>query len=234
MSELGPEAQALVEQGRGMDGPPPGAKARIHDALKARIEAGPEPSGPGGGAGPWLGGAAALGVAAATVMLGPSASSDPDPRHLVEPDRSPPGAFRNVRLRAPSSSEAAANDPSPAGVTAQRSPGPAVEVEEQTAPADVAPSEDSTSNRGDLLAEARLMADAQRRLRDMDWAGALELARAHRSRFPDGMLVEERWGVMALARCGLGELTEGRELRKRLAERNPSSPMLPRIDSRCR
>lgn len=234
MNELGPEARALIERGRRLDGPPAGAKARIHDALRARIEAGPGSSGPSGSAGPWVGGVAALGVAAATVMLWPTSTSEPE-RALAEPQRGGPGAFEHVRLQPPSEDEVEASA-APTGAqehassqkTANRSPrddGPGATVQEDGA---------AEPEQGDLLAEARLMADAQRRLRDADWAGAVELAEAHRERFPDGMLIEERWGVMALAKCALGEVSEGLALRRRIEARNASSALLPRIDDRCR
>ncbi|MEM6370163.1 MAG: hypothetical protein AAGD10_18155 [Myxococcota bacterium] len=223
MSDLGPEARALVEAGRRLDGPPPGAKARVAESLQAKIAAGAAGSAASASAGsaPWIGGAAALGVAAAAVVLWPSPTQEG--RRLVEPERRS-SAFENVRLRPP-------EDPvveTPAPTTAPSRPAAVLADEEHGV---LAEPEASSS---DLLAEARLMADAQRFLRDGAWSEALKMAETHQRRFPEGILLEERLGVMALAQCALGLRESGRELGARIQSQNPSSPLLDRIRERCR
>ena len=80
---------------------------------------------------------------------------------------------------------------------------------------------------GDPLArEARILATAQRRLRDGDPDAALVQLRIHATRFAAGALAEERDALIAAALCQRGEVVAGRDAATQLAARAPTSAAL--------
>lgn len=139
---------------------------------------------------------------------GPTSSSG-----LPPPDRGPradqpaarPGAPKSAAVRADA---AAPSEPRAVGATA---PGPELTLAE----------------------EARLLARARRHLAASEPAAALEVVAEHRIRFPQGALRIEALAIRALARCASGQRTEAGADRARVAEQDPESPYLLRIDARC-
>lgn len=79
------------------------------------------------------------------------------------------------------------------------------------------------------LEEARLVARIDAALRDGDAARALGLAEEHVRKFPHGMLVEEREGGRAIARCMSGS----RSSADAFLAAHPRSPMRGRIVAAC-
>jgi hypothetical protein len=91
----------------------------------------------------------------------------------------------------------------------------------------------SPSGGSSLLAEARLLAVAQRALRNQDWAAALRATAEHAERFPQGMLREERLAAEAVALCSDEQLEAGRGVADRLAGDYPASVHIERVGSVC-
>lgn len=104
-------------------------------------------------------------------------------------------------------------------------PAPSAAPERPTLlPAKVAP---RPRDIGDPLArEARILATAQRRLRDGDPDAALVQLRIHATRFAAGALAEERDALIAAALCQRGEVVAGRDAATQLAARAPTSAAL--------
>jgi hypothetical protein len=82
-----------------------------------------------------------------------------------------------------------------------------------------------------LTVELELLARAQQALRQGEAKQALELAREHAARFPNGGLRQERMGVEALARCALGH--DGSQVVDELTGLSPDSPLLGRVRAAC-
>ena len=82
---------------------------------------------------------------------------------------------------------------------------------------------------GDPLEESRLVARIDAALRDGDAALALRLADEHARTFPSGVLVEEREGGRAIARCMSGSRGSG----DAFLAAHPRSPMRGRIVAAC-
>lgn len=81
----------------------------------------------------------------------------------------------------------------------------------------------------DAAEEARLVARIDGALRDGDAAAALRLADEHATRFPTGVLVEEREGGRAIARCMSGSRASG----DAFLAAHARSPMRGRIVAAC-
>ncbi len=84
-----------------------------------------------------------------------------------------------------------------------------------------------------LAREARMLAAAQRHLRDGAPAAALAQLRVHASRFADGALAQERDALIAAALCQGGEVEAGRAAAQDLAARAPTSAALATARVAC-
>jgi len=84
-----------------------------------------------------------------------------------------------------------------------------------------------------LSPELRLLAQAQRALRDGRLPQALELLDEHAERFPQGALQEERHAARAVTLCRMGNHSAARMERAKLEGRNARSPLLPWVRSSC-
>ena len=90
------------------------------------------------------------------------------------------------------------------------------------------------SNQVDSLArEARIVAAAQRHLRDGDPDAAIEQLRQHATRFAHGALAHERDALIAAALCQRGELASGLAAADDLAARAPASSALSAARAAC-
>jgi hypothetical protein len=85
-----------------------------------------------------------------------------------------------------------------------------------------------------LQAELALITAAQDALHRGLPRLALQRAREHATRFPQGVLVQERLGIDAVAACTLGERERGLQSLRALSRRAPSAPLLARARSACR
>jgi len=79
-------------------------------------------------------------------------------------------------------------------------------------------------------AEAALVGQMDGALRAGDGARAMRLAAEHETRFPRGLLVEEREGTRVIARCLAGSLSGAAPF----LDAHPRSPMRARIVASCR
>lgn len=100
-------------------------------------------------------------------------------------------------------------------------------------PSPTSPSEAESVTPTSLSAESALLQRARAALARSDAAGALALLREHETRFPDGLLVEEREASSIRARCALGDHAEARRDARRFAKTYPGSAYLEALDRAC-
>lgn len=84
-----------------------------------------------------------------------------------------------------------------------------------------------------LASELELIRQAARALADDRPADALEALDAHRTRFADGVLAQERQGLRVLARCAGGQRQAGLRERTRFLKTAPDSPLAERVRRAC-
>jgi type IV secretory pathway VirB10-like protein len=214
MSELDPNARALVEAGRSALRSRPGDRERIEAALRARLGADALPS--DGGlthvattswqtmAGAAIGILALAGVA--FYVLRPTADA-PKPDALPAP-------------QVPS----AQTPGTPAHAAPTAEPEPVAPLQPSVAPAPAPPPVASTPRSPDALArEVALLSRATSELRAGRAAAAVKALDEHQRRFPSGALREERRAARAQALCLLGRVDEGRAELARLTPRSPAA-----------
>jgi hypothetical protein len=99
----------------------------------------------------------------------------------------------------------------------------------RTAPrhAAIAPAEST------LEAETRLLQDAETRRRTGDGEGALALLAEHASRFPNGVLIEERAAARVFTLCDLGRWAEASREGEKFLQEAPRSPLAARVRASC-
>ncbi len=84
-----------------------------------------------------------------------------------------------------------------------------------------------------LRQEQRLMARAQNAARDGDATLALELLAQHAKKFPNGILVPERYGTRVLALCALGKKSSAKATASQFLRRWARHPMAGRVRRSC-
>lgn len=92
----------------------------------------------------------------------------------------------------------------------------------------------SGTNEGDLAAERRLLSRAQRAATRKAWSEANRWLDRHAADYPDGQLVELRLGLGAIVACSEGNKARGEGLSRKLAKRQPGSPLLTRARAACK
>jgi hypothetical protein len=228
MSELGPDAQALVRAGRGSLGPSAADRERIARGLRERLGTGFEGSG-GGAPAPsnaasglaWkglalVGTVIAVGGAVVALSLGNRAAS-------VTP--APPPAVAAAPDVAPVRAEATQAPPAPVDGTASSTPVEALPVEPRAAAAR------RSSSR--LAEEVSILSRAETELHAGRPASALQLLEEHRRKFPGGALAQERIAARIHALCALGRTSEAESELARLKRVSPGSPQEGRARAAC-
>ncbi len=209
MTDLGPDARALLDVARDAHQPSAADKARVKALLAASIAALP-----------------ATAEAASSSASAPAASAGTSA-----------ATTGSALLKIGAAVVAAAGLATAVYVTQlqepEGAPVPAVEAPASTAPAEVEPAAEATVDVSTLAEQAQRLAEVRVALRDGAFADVLERVDAYESKFPDGMLREEALAARALALCGLGRGDEGRAAREALAEEAPHSAHLGRIDAAC-
>jgi hypothetical protein len=197
VSKLASEAQALIEAGRGALRPSSADRARILEALHARIAA---PSGPGA-AGPSMPHAAASGfgwpsIALVAIGLGVGGG-------LVFQALGGEGADAPVVAAVVSTPAAPAPAPLPPAA-------PPTAAEPVVAPAPAAPEARSVTRRpSDRLAEeVEILSRAEKELHAGRFSGALRVLDEHAAKFPRGAMTQERVAARIHALCGAGRTVE--------------------------
>jgi hypothetical protein len=229
MAALGLKARELVQAGRSALRPTDGDRDRIAAAL--RVQLGPAALPPPGSVAPPPVVAASGWKAVLGTVLGVGATLgalylafSPDGNVAPRASHTPPPAVSAV-----------ASPPSPPVAPPGEARAPQEELDVAppavvAAPA-TAPSESPALHPRDRLAEeVALLSRATKALRGGRAAEALKALDEHQSKFPRGVLTEERRAARAEALCSLGRTKEGRAELGRLA---PQSPAAARATQAC-
>jgi hypothetical protein len=243
MSELGPEARALLDAARQAYEPTLADRARVRAALDTRMA-----TLSAGGAAPsaapktWTVGQVAVGAlgAGALALLAfglvtkpwlsrGAISAGPAPVQIAPQVPAEPPALAPPEFAA---APALRVDEVPT-VSVESLPGalppkPALRaLPPKPAPPSVSPAD------GSLEAEVALVREAQAALAVGDAAKALSALDEHARRFPAGVMTEERQATRVLALCAAGLTADARAAGKAFLDAHPSSPAAQRVRSSC-
>jgi hypothetical protein len=212
MNDLSPDARAVLDAGRSAHDPDAQARARVRDAVRARLANSPPPASRAlAKTLPWA--LAALCVVA-VVAWRASRVAPPPPRPAV--------------IEAPAVRVPAAVAPTvfaPVDVTVLATP-PVVAPTVARAPV-VRRDEDT------LAEELRLVNAARSSLAAGQPQAALRTLDAHARRFPRGQLAEERDATRALARCAQAPAGERGAVADAFVAAHPRSPSVTRVRRAC-
>lgn len=118
----------------------------------------------------------------------------------------------------------------PAATVSPVPPPPAEDSAPLPVEGSVNPSRDKATS---LALEVSILSRATRALAGGHPAEALQELRAHRSRFPNGVLTEERRAATAEALCALGQHDAARAELQRLQQSSGQSPQFSRVKRLC-
>lgn len=238
MSELGPEARAVLEAGRSGDDPRPEDRARMRRAVMAAIAAG----GAGGAAS--LAGEGAAHAAERTLEAAGAAKVAGAAWKLLL-GLAVVGAVGGglmLRQTTPASTPIEARAAGPLLLPPARETAPPARNEPATtanAMALPAPKRVPAATKAPLAVEDPLEAET-RRLREAhdalnggDPARALALLDAQAVDFAEGQLHEEREAARVLALCKLGRAESASAEAARFLQNNPRSPLADRVRAAC-
>jgi len=247
MSDLSPRARQLIELGRVGDEPDSAARDRVRSKLLMAVGTGVAASAAAKSAtaaGKVWAGSALLklmgGVCAAGIAVGGATWAV----STRAPDSEPPLQARSPAITAqavrsaerPATSETVASSTPAAPTEVLRAPkvippprasSAAVAVSASAQPGRAA-AEAST-----LEGELSLLREAQAAMARGNAGRSLELLEEHGSRYPNGILSQEREAARVLALCGLGRHDEARAEAARFVEKQPTSPLSARVRSSC-
>jgi hypothetical protein len=235
MSDLGPEASALLARARGKEGPTPADQERVLASVALAVGVASSsllaaPAAAAGGApaaslfGVFKGAATKVllsclaGAALGTAVAVPIALSTPEPAPSAVASVAPPP----IVARAASSAALAAHPP-PQGAPAAMAPsarGPAPSAAVSSAPRT-------------LTAEAELLLAAQHELGAGRAERALALLDEHAQRHPRGVLAQESAAARVLALCATGRVAAARAEAEAFVREAPGSPLVPRVRRSC-
>jgi hypothetical protein len=240
MSELTPEARALVDMARFADQPTGADRQRVRAALFAKLALPAAASGPTAGAGPGGATGASLVSGKMLVTLAILGALGAGAAWWATRPAQPSAAPERVPALAPAASAAettAATETTAAAETMSAATAPAAEIE--TAPAaaaDQAPrcaASPPAAPTSTLAEELALVPPAESALRAGDAAGALALLTEHARRFPHGQLAQEREATRIRALCALADEAGARRAAARFLRRWPRSPHAARVRTTC-
>ncbi len=241
---LGPDARALLDAARGGDDPTDADAARLRAKLavclgaaaaagatatfsaktaaatKAVVETGAR--GAAAGATGSTAGLAGAKVVLALALAGAASSAVLATSHDRKPTaNAPPTANANANATANANTNTNAN------ANANPNPNPNAPA---TAPAPVRP----PSRPGSTLAdELSLLSSARAHLAAQDGRAALADVDAHASRFPRGVLAEERDALRVHALCRAGRAADARAAASAFVARRPGSPQASAVLRAC-
>lgn len=95
------------------------------------------------------------------------------------------------------------------------------------------PAPGTVAGKETLADEMRYLEAAQRALRDGNGARALAWLDEHKSRFPNGVLAEERLAARVLALCRVGRSADARREAEAFVRIAPHSPLLVQVIESC-
>ncbi len=232
MTKLSPEAQALLNRGRDALSPSAASKERVLSAIDASLASGAGVAGVSAfGTGKlWLVLTLVAGIGGGFLVFRNRADAPQQPSQPVaSAEQAPPApAFEPV-----------APDPEPATAGIAEASEPPVAAQEPA----VVPKPNAVPRRSKkntkkpasssngLLAESKLIADAQSALRKKDYTQARKLLSQHEKEFPRGTLRPERQAALAMANCLDGN--GGKAIARRFLDAYPNSPLAPRVRTSC-
>ena len=227
MSELSPEARALLRDGLGALRPAANDRARIAGALASRL--GPaallvSSSAVAATTKVVLWQKLALTVASVGLVVAGASYVWPEPAR--EAPLAPSSVPRDARPVVPAVA-------APAAVTPMLpSPEPATQAEE-TVRSEPKPTPAKAAAGDRLAGEVAILSRAMTVLRAGNPSEALRLLDSHRQQFPSGRLVEERRAARLQALCALGRRSEAESELARLERDAPKSPHVARAKRAC-
>ncbi|HXX68558.1 MAG TPA: hypothetical protein VEK07_15325 [Polyangiaceae bacterium] len=225
MSELSPEASALLRAGRTAFRPGAPDRDRVFQSLQGVLSTRAVVDGGRDASGVTIGGASRVGLQSwvaggiALVALGTGAAVAAHfwtrtSLHVQPAPRSPAAAIMEAMPSASQSPPEIADAPKPVrageGRTAPRTAGRSV----------ARPTSDF------LQEEVRLLSRAEQQMNDGLLPDALKTLEEHERRFPTGALTEERMAARVQALCALGRPGDAKGELSRLARAYPGSPHL--------
>lgn len=245
MTKLSPEAQALLDAGRDALSPTRATKESVLRSIDASLASGTAAAGSGlfatsklwlaltlvaGIGGGWFlfrdtpvktaeESAAVAKVPA--VVVQPAETIDPVGPALLATNAEP----TNVEPQTVESATVETAIVEPAMVEPQAKTAAKPAIRKPTAPKPKA---------ADPLAEQKLLASAQRAIRDKNYSEARSLLSNHEKNFPKGILVPERQAARAMVNCLEPTGTNGKAIARRFLERHASSPLAARVRSICK
>ncbi len=238
MTDLSPEARALLRAARRLDDPTEQDSRRVRSSVLARV-------GTAAGIGASIGATVhASSLAASTAVLLGSTAGKIGVALLLAGGLST-GAYVAVRSRAPATAAPVVAQvatappviaPSPAPPTRREEPvpeRPSSATTTTTTARNRAPAPATRRARSDLEAEVRLLQEADAELRRRDPEAALARLAEHASKYPSGTLAQEREGIRVIALCRAGRLPEGRAAAERFLSQAPKSSLATRVRAAC-
>jgi hypothetical protein len=260
MTELGPEARALIDDASGVDAPSASDREKVRARLGVQLgvaavgaaasvaatKAGATGAGVKaagslfGGAGTLLAVKVLVGVVLATavtagvVLRGRHASAT----HVVSAPPVPTGNGADARAAAPltpagslSGAPAASAVPaSPDAHIASRATHPRVPAHP---PAGLTASPPSAPSADAVEGEAALFAKVHAAIDSGNGAAALELLDRHERLYPDGVLADQRAVERVLALCTVGRVSASREAAERFLVEHPRSSQAAHVRRAC-
>ena len=225
MSDLSPQARALLRAARSYDEPTDADARRVRVSVLTKVAAG---VGAAAGLTSYASGASAL-LAGATVKIGAAV--------LLCAGI---GTYAAVQLRAP-----APEHVRPAVVQTQptKAPerllavapveeAPALQVESKGRVHASGPSHRRRTT-ADLEGEARLLEEADAEIRAGNPSAALVRLAEHAAKYPTGALSDEREGVRAIALCRAGRSIEGRAAADKFLSGTRKTSLAARVRTAC-
>lgn len=240
MSDLSPEERALLESVRSEWGPNRDAMPPSAGTMRQRLQERPWLAERASFAPPRRFGRVALvTMAVASVFtLGTVAFLRTAPARSSSPvtaavSTTPPAALEvapAIANEAPSFSVAALPDAPPVAPPPNVVPPASAARTPAAAPASAASVDTATNT---LAEELKLIRAAQGALREGAPELALSSLSSHASRFPHGVLRDERMTLEVLALCARGDIDAARAIRTELERTSPASSHLQRLASSC-
>lgn len=259
MSQLSPEAQALLDAGRQALSPDAATKAKVLGAVEAKLASGATAGGAFAAGKLWLalalvagmGGGAYVAISgssnARTVKL-EAPSEVITKTALANTERA--ASVTEVMAYAETPTAKPANAEPPTAKPANTEPPKLAAAEPRPTTRSTTPAKHSRSKRTvtpevqvgqapaesplqALKAERTLMATAQAAIRDDDFARARTILSEHKKRYPSGVLSPERQAATAIVHCLAPVGINGKAIARRFLEAHPDSPLAGRVRLHC-
>ncbi len=258
MTKLSPEAQALLNAGRDALSPTRATKESVLRSIDASLASGTAAAGSGLFAASklWLALTLVAGIGGGWFLFRDTPGQNADESAMVATAPHPavvqpaepvkPTGPAELAANDVAANELAANDVAANELAANEVAANELAANELAANAELATAKPAPRNptvrepaaqrpkAADPLAEQRLLASAQRAIRDKNYSKARSLLSEHEKSFQDGLLAPERQAARAMVNCLEPTGTNGKAIARRFLERHASSPLAARVRSTCK